>query len=112
MANNAEEMIRKLQICAPYTDEPFPFKSRVLVGPTRSGEIRRYFRRKARLNLDKIADSRLSTWEKTLTITDDMVKNAQVIADFLGSSDAGHLAIKDGKLTMPALSSVVIGSKQ
>ena len=50
--------------------------------------------------------------EKTLTITDDMVKNAQVIADFLGSSDAGHLAIKDGKLTMPALSSVVIGSKQ
>ena len=69
MANNAEEMIRKLQICAPYTDEPFPFKSRVLVGPTRSGEIRRYFRRKARLNLDKIADSRLSTWEKTLTIS-------------------------------------------
>ena len=50
--------------------------------------------------------------EKTLTITDDMVKNAQVLADFLGSSDAGHLAIKDGKLTMPALSSVVIGSKQ
>ena len=50
--------------------------------------------------------------EKTLTITDDMVKNAQVIADFLGSADAGHLAIKDGKLTMPALSSVVIGSKQ
>lgn len=45
MANNAEEMIRKLQICAPYTDEPFPFKSRVLVGLTRSGEIRRYFRR-------------------------------------------------------------------
>jgi hypothetical protein len=41
-----------------------------------------------------------------------MVKGAQVVADFLGSADAGHLTVKDGKLTMPALSSVVIGSKQ
>lgn len=53
-----------------------------------------------------------SSKEKTLTITDDMVKGAQVVADFLGSADAGHLTVKDGKLTMPALSSVVIGSKQ
>ena len=52
------------------------------------------------------------TDEKTLTITDDMAKNAQVLADFLGSSSASHMTVREGKLTMPALSSVVIGSKQ
>ena len=48
--------------------------------------------------------------EKTVTITDEMIPNAKVRADFLGSVNENHLELKDGKLTMPAYSSVVIGS--
>ena len=48
--------------------------------------------------------------EKTLEITKDMIPNAKVCADFLGSADAAHLSVADGKITLPALSSVVIKS--
>ena len=47
---------------------------------------------------------------KTLEITSDMLPNAKVRADFLGSVKDNHLTVKDGKITMPALSSVVLGS--
>ena len=46
--------------------------------------------------------------EKTLEITNDMIPNAKVCADFLGSANDAHLAVKDGKITLPAYSSVVI----
>ncbi len=69
MAINTEKMIRKLQACKPYTEEPYPFKSLDLVAPTRSEEIRRYFRSNAGLDLDRIAASGLSTWEKVLKIS-------------------------------------------
>ena len=48
--------------------------------------------------------------EKTLEITNDMIPNAKVCADFLGSADDAHIAVKDGKVTLPAYSSVVIRS--
>ena len=48
--------------------------------------------------------------ETTLEITDEMIPNAKVCADFLGSADDAHLELKDGKITMPAYSSVVIRS--
>lgn len=48
--------------------------------------------------------------EKTLEITNDMIPDAKVCADFLGSADDAHLAIRDGKITLPAYSSVVIRS--
>ena len=48
--------------------------------------------------------------EKTVEITDDMLKNAAVCADLLPSADANHLSIKDGKLTLPAYSSVILKS--
>ena len=69
MAIDINEMIQKLQACAPYTEEPFPFKSLDLVDPTRSEEIRRYFRCNAQLDLDRIAGSGLSTWEKAREIS-------------------------------------------
>lgn len=69
MAIDTNEMMQKLQACAPYTEEPFPYKSLDLVAPTRSEEIRRYFRRNAKLNLDRIAVSRMSTWEKVRKIS-------------------------------------------
>ena len=69
MAINTNEMIQKLQACAPYTEEPFPFKSVYSATPARSEAIRRYFRGNTRLNLDEIAASRSSTWEKVLKIS-------------------------------------------
>ena len=69
MAIDTNEMIRKLQACPPYTEEPFPFKSPDLVDPARSGEIRRYFKRDAGLDLDGIAASHMTTWEKALEIS-------------------------------------------
>lgn len=69
MAIDRNEMIRKLKACAPYTDEPFPFKSLDLTSPARSGEIRAYFMRHTELNLDRIAASGLSTWEKALEVS-------------------------------------------
>ena len=69
MAINMNEMLQKLQACAPYTEEPFPYKSLDLVAPARSEEIRRYFECNTKLNLDRIAASSLSTWEKTREIS-------------------------------------------
>ena len=50
--------------------------------------------------------------EKTLTITDDIMKNAAVRADLLPSATANHLSVKDGKLTLPAYSSVILKSAE
>jgi hypothetical protein len=69
MRINKDDMIGKLQACLPYTEEPFPFKTLDLIDPKRSEEIRRYFECNAGLNLDKIASSQLSTWEKVLIIS-------------------------------------------
>ena len=68
MAINTNEMIQKLQACAPYTEEAFPFISLDLTDPARSEEIRRYFRCNTQLDLDRIAGAGLSTWEKALEI--------------------------------------------
>ena len=69
MAINTDEMIQRLQACAPYTEEPFSYKSLDLAAPTRSEEIRRYFQRNTDLNLDEIAASDLPTWEKALEVS-------------------------------------------
>ena len=50
--------------------------------------------------------------EKTLTITDDIMKNAAVRADLLPSATENHLSVKDGKLTLPAYSSVILKSAE
>lgn len=48
--------------------------------------------------------------EKTLEITNEMIPNAKVCADFLGSVNDAHPELKDGTITLPAYSSVVIRS--
>lgn len=45
-----------------------------------------------------------------LTIKDDMIKNPAIAADLLGDNSYGHVALKDGKLTLPKHSSVIIKS--
>ena len=69
MEINANEMTQKLQACAPYTEELFPYKSLDLVAPTRSEEIRQYFKHNTNLNLDRIAASSMSTWERVREIS-------------------------------------------
>lgn len=48
--------------------------------------------------------------EKQLEISDKILKNATVCADLLSSADAEHIELKDGKITLPAYSSVVLKS--
>ena len=69
MAINANEMIQKLQVCLPYTEEPFSFISLDLAAPARSEEIRQYFTHNTDLDLDRIASSGLSAWEKALEVS-------------------------------------------
>lgn len=50
--------------------------------------------------------------DKNLTITDDMIKNAVVRADLVASSADEHIELKDGKLTLPAQSTVILKSAE
>ncbi|MBP5725859.1 MAG: transglutaminase domain-containing protein [Clostridia bacterium] len=70
MTIDRNEMIQKLQACKPYTNEPFPYKSGKLVNPLHSRMIRWYFKKSAGLDLDAIAASGLSTWEKVLKVSE------------------------------------------
>lgn len=49
---------------------------------------------------------------KTLAITDDMIKNATVRADLVAESSDMHVELKDGKLTLPAQSTVILKSAE
>lgn len=48
------------------------------------------------------------TESKELNITDNMIKNAQVRADLVAESIDKHVGIKDGKITVPAQSTVIL----
>lgn len=47
-----------------------------------------------------------------LTITDDMIKNAEVRADLVAESSDKHIELKDGKITLPAQSTVILKSAE
>lgn len=47
---------------------------------------------------------------KELTITDEMIKDAQVRADLVAESSDKHIELKDGKLSLPAQSTVILKS--
>lgn len=49
---------------------------------------------------------------KELTITDDMIKNAVVRADLVTTDTETHVELKDGKLTFPAHSTVILKSAE
>ncbi len=49
---------------------------------------------------------------KELTITDDMIENAEVRADLITTDSDTHIELVDGKITLPALSSVIIKSAE
>lgn len=49
---------------------------------------------------------------KTLTITDDMIKNAAVRADLVASDANSHIALDGGKLVLPKQSTVILKSAE
>jgi alpha-amylase len=49
---------------------------------------------------------------KEITITDDMIKNAKICADLRVDDSGKHIALKDGKIVLPAHSTVIIKSAE
>lgn len=49
---------------------------------------------------------------KELTITDDMIKNATLRADLIPESSSKHTELKDGKISVPPQSTVIIKSAE
>ena len=72
---NYAENIQKLASSAPYTDEPVEFTSEYLVDEERAAEIRAYFKANAGLDLDALAASEKTTWEKAVELAVFVAKN-------------------------------------
>ena len=69
------ENLQKLASCAPYTDEPVEFTSEYLVDEERAAEIRAYFKANTSLDLDALAASEKTTWEKAVELAVFVAKN-------------------------------------
>ncbi len=72
---NYSANVQKLVSCAPYTDEPVEFTSEYLVDEERAAEIREYFKVNAGLDLDALAASEKTTWEKAVELAVFVAKN-------------------------------------
>ena len=72
---DSDKMIQKLQQCAAYTDEAFPWKTTEKADPLCAKKIRKYFKENTELDLDAIAASEKTTWEKTLEISQFVSKH-------------------------------------
>ncbi len=72
---NYDANVQKLVSCAPYTDEPVEFTSEYLVDEVRAAEIREYFKANAGLDLDALAASEKTTWEKAVELAVFVAKN-------------------------------------
>lgn len=53
-----------------------------------------------------------ATNSRTITITDDMIDNAVVRADLVPESSDMHIELKDGQITLPAQSTVILKSAE
>ena len=67
--------IVKLQTCADYNSGPVNFEIKNLVDEKQSAMIRKYFKENAGLNLDALASSNKSTWEKAVELAVFVAKN-------------------------------------
>jgi len=72
---NHEKNIEKIKNCAPYNSEPVNFEIKNLVDSERAAEIRAYFRKNAGLDLDALAASEKTTWEKSVELAVFVAKN-------------------------------------
>ena len=73
---NYEKNVELLKAAAPYTiDTTQTIKKEYLVDQARAAQIREYFKANTSLDLDAIAASQKSTWEKALDIAIFVAKN-------------------------------------
>ena len=72
---NHEKNIEKLKNCEPYTSEPVSFEIQYLVDEKCAEEIRVYFKENAELDLNALAASDKSTWEKAVELAVFVAKN-------------------------------------
>ena len=69
--------VEKIINCASYNEDPVSsdFELKYLVDSKRSAEIRSFFKKNTELDLDSIALSKKSTWEKSIEIASFIAKN-------------------------------------
>ncbi len=72
---NHEKNVQRLKDCAPYTTEDVSIQKQYLVNEQRAKEIRDYFKANANLDLDALAASEKSTWEKSVELAVFVAKN-------------------------------------
>ena len=70
-----EVNLKKLKTCEPYTDEPVTFEIKYLVDAEQAAVIRDYFKENAGLDLEALAASSKSTWEKSVELACFVAKN-------------------------------------
>ena len=58
----------KIKNAAPYTTDPADFELTESIDPERATEIRKYFKENAGLDLDALAASEKTTWEKSMEL--------------------------------------------
>ena len=72
---NKEANIAKLQACQPYNSKTADFQNKVMVEEEQAAIIRKYFKENAGLDLEALAASEKSTWEKALELAVFVAKN-------------------------------------
>ena len=77
VVRNHMNNIEKIQTCAPYNQESASseFDIKYLIDEKRAAEIRAYFKENAGLDLDALAASDKSTWEKSVELAVFVAKN-------------------------------------
>ena len=72
---NYEQNVQRLKNCAPYTTESVSIQKQNLVDEQRAQQIRSYFKANTALDLDALAASEKSTWEKSVELAVFIAKN-------------------------------------
>ena len=72
---NHQLNIQKLQTAAAYNSEPVNFEIKHMVDEKQAAKIRAYFKENADLDLDALAASQISTWEKAVELAVFVAKN-------------------------------------
>lgn len=73
--NNYGDNIQKLKTCKPYTDETVDFEIVDAVDEEQAAAIRAYFKQNTGLDLDAIAASSKTTWEKAVELACFVAQN-------------------------------------
>ena len=72
---NYSKNIELLKTCEPYASGTAPIEKEYLIDEVRAQEIREYFKTNAGLDLDALASSDKSTWEKAMELAIFVAKN-------------------------------------